>query len=100
MQEKLQKIKARCEELLAIAEKRTAGKWDDGNMREWFAVYTEPQDAAFIASCAGPAEAGWRATIATIDRLQLIHGQLDWGNDAAWDALEEIVAAWPDELLK
>jgi hypothetical protein len=26
-------------------------------------------DADFIASCAGPAEAGWRATIAAIDGL-------------------------------
>lgn len=80
--EKLQDIRAKCVELLEIAEKRTPGRWKQGDdnhesveiggivgccyLLRWNNGQG-PNDAAFIASCAGPAEAGWKATIAAID---------------------------------
>lgn len=111
-EEKLQRIRARCVELLAIAEKRTPGKWkiSGPNTDVWSqdkivaTTYVndptgtgEPQDehdAAFIAACAGPAEAGWRSTIAAIDGIyaaaRAVH---DWRNRQ----IEFILAAWPAE---
>jgi hypothetical protein len=135
---KLQAIKAKCQEMLAIAEKRTPGKWDD----RWNGVFVEngkdyrypstlltvcyssaatrgedvwPQNSAFIASCAGPAEAGWRSTIAAIDDwLDLFH-EMDAYADGAPDApphdrlcnstahfaqrsMARIISAWEDQL--
>lgn len=129
-EEHLKKIKAKCEELLASAEKRTPGKWsvfcspgerpgvesgdtnisvviigieadenDDGGVRgrtkdEAFG------NATFISSCAGPAEAGWRATIAAVDALARLSKFCSNGCDvAANDAINAIIAAWPEELL-
>ena len=85
-EEKLKRIKARCQELLALAEKRTPGAW---TVSEFSATLVdtkkgghgiagtraenevteqdEEHNAAYIAACAGAAEAGWRATIAAID---------------------------------
>lgn len=111
-QDHLQRIKAKCQELLAIAEKRTPGEWKSCNgqkgtiiRRKSANVIGEPQDvarawncwrkdgnAAFIASCAGSAEAGWRVTIAAID---------DAKNYPAVNQclVRKIIAAWPEELL-
>jgi len=61
--EHLNRIVARCRELLAVSE---------------------------IANCAGPDEAGWRATIAAIKLIQ--HNK--W-----WHLSYGIIAAWPEELL-
>jgi hypothetical protein len=72
--EHLQLIKAKCEKMIKLAE-------------------IEPQ--SFMES----AEAGWRATVTAIDNLELIHEQTDMGEYAALDALQEIIAAWPIELL-
>jgi hypothetical protein len=67
-QEHLRRIKAKCQELLAIAEKIT--------------IQHAPH-----------AQAGWRATIVVIDKLD------DMPCNVA-DALEDlIIAAWPEELL-
>ena len=115
-QEKLKGIRARCVELLALAEKRTEGRWadcpetlDNGrlfntiNARDSFVVHVcstthVHEDARFIASCAGPAEAGWKATIAAIDLMFAMHGLA--GIDIyALDATGDIIAAWPEELL-
>ena len=62
--------------------------------------YTNVYNADYIAVCAGRAEAGWRATIAAIDNLELMHEQPDMGEYAAWDALQNIIAAWSLELLQ
>ena len=124
-EEHLSKIVAKCRELLAIAEKRTPGKWD--NKSDWPSVMDKNSsvvasfvkrtlknkskptpNAIFIANCAGPAEAGWRATIAAIARtrrvISLMSGWTD--NEAASRAIDEakieqseIIAAWPEELL-
>ena len=127
-QEHLQKIKAKCQKLLAIAEKRTVGKWhifevdhkypgieadEDsiviyGLKNDGAGVRTGIKDAAFIASCAGSAEAGWRATIAAIDdtlnvdqalseEVQKITTQMMI--TANGRMVEQIIAAWPQELL-
>jgi hypothetical protein len=120
--EHLQLIKAECERLLAIAEKRTQGEWEceegtsniktvwnqmkcliaqvkhmtllwheDHNCssREAFA------NATYIAACAGRAEAGWRATIAAINMIQL----REYSHLEPYPITAHIIAAWPIELL-
>jgi hypothetical protein len=121
-QEHLQRIKAKCQELLAIAEKRTPGEWKSCNgqkgtiiRRKSANVIGEPQDvarawncwrkdgnAAFIASCAGAAEAGWRATIAAIDELTALNDEsclYDGHEGQHTHRLDKLIAAWPQELL-
>ena len=124
--EHLQRIRARCVELLTIAEKRSRGEWgwqiydvgaseqearvflpSSDSSRQWqrtTLATTERhnvQDATFIASCAGNAEAGWRATIAAIDGLHRLinlgEGTVDY--DIACQTRDAIIAAWPEELL-
>ncbi len=116
--EHLELIRARCVELLEIAEKRTAGMWkckfaidkhlalavtDDG----YYAVaqsFCRP-DATFIASCTGAAEAGWLATIAAIDAFfKLDSVTYGWDGDCGATCIADIMAdsitsAWPIELL-
>ncbi len=103
--EKLQKIKTKCQRLLALAKKRTPGKWlwdgDASNTSNAFresaapwlvagdisgpavisgdVICMKPNDE-FIAACAGPSEAGWRATIAAIDAIFLMLPQ----NENGW----------------
>ena len=84
-QEHLAAIVRHIDNLLAIAEKRTAGEWNPAD--EDFPLVYIPlpnaglnavsvlfeadwgtlEDASFIASCADNAEAGWRATKAAIE---------------------------------
>jgi len=108
--EKLQAIRAKCVELLAIAEKRTYEQpryqsWPDppyANAREiqflGFTMQGRVDDQqgennfAFIASCAGHAEAGWRSTIALIDHI--VRHDFTGGNIES-----AILSAWPDQLL-
>lgn len=110
--EHLQKIKAKCLELLEITEKRTPGKWQivGNEIRGPFlamiiahGLSPRGDDAHFIASCAGAAEAGWRSTIAAIDGLK---AHLDDYKDAeikpnyyVEKAIVAILAAWPVEIL-
>lgn len=116
MQEKLQKIKARCEELLAIAEHRDSGSWKAngryigvpnhmswiGELRDidtnWCDDKKSSNNALFIASCAGPAEAGWRTTIATINLIGDYYSDIEMRGYYA-PIIKAILAAWPDELL-
>ena len=119
-EEHLNRIKVRCQELLALAEKRTHGKWQHrkgGFCSYWISradnfskiaeipaesCYTAPeisQNAIFIASCAGPAEAGWRATIAAIDEWSNLYKNTKHLRLTAKMALDHIIAAWPEELL-
>ena len=113
--EHLERIKARCEQLLVIAERRTHGEWINGGRYDLDYVHNRDDafctmsthNAAFIASCAGPAEAGWRATIAAIDDI-LPYLQEDDATDGSSEPghkwllnkrAEPITAAWPEELL-
>lgn len=112
---KLNKIRAKCVELLAIAEKRTPGEWKRPSIYATHVVASASKnhggqvcdfpdsspecnqhgpDANFIASCAGAAEAGWRSTIAAIDALDSAHMASTDGDDFAWDGLEAILQAW------
>lgn len=132
--ERLKRIKEKCRELLAIAEKRTPGKWshwpthwaggnnstqyDGKNNCPWVSaeespaievarinpkgVYTQgfPMgNAAFIASCAGPAEAGWRATIAAIEQIQSMRPDTPTWEFVGKPMQSAILSAWPEELL-
>lgn len=103
---KLQKIRARCVGLLAIAEKRTPGEWN-ANMPSYIVrraadragvaemktqtSHERDSDAAFISHCAGCAEAGWKATIAAIDGLLGV-------NDASYKYVDDILAAWEGQI--
>ena len=99
-EQKLTKIREKCVELLAIAEKRTRGNWNTIESEgDYFgdtliglsSTYEGWQDdCTFIASCAGPAEAGWKATISAIDLLT------DNGSDYVTYEQEsqEIISAW------
>lgn len=106
-QEHLKLIRARCVELIEIAEKRTAGLWDAASCSLWSANECLCEDASednlrFFAACAGAAEAGWKATIAAIDSIfnppssQTTH---NWIAIYEKETVERIIASWPAELL-
>ena len=113
-QEHLLLIRAKCVELLELAKQRTPGRWsvsfsetsgrplirDKWNDRVVGSYRNSKDDAAFIASAAGPFEAALASTVAAIDNFMLIHEQTDLGEYAAWDALQEIIQHWPLELLQ
>jgi hypothetical protein len=82
--EKLQAIKAHCEALLETASKRWTGELISG---VHFCAHNISDDI-FIASCSGPAEAGWRATIAAIDIL------LELPSPDSNLVLSKIITAW------
>jgi hypothetical protein len=105
--EHLRRIDAHLASLLAIAEKRTPGEWEVDQSTTWDQArgihpqivqrnaYLTTEDAAFIASCAGNAEAGWKATRA------VIKSYYDSGICREWQgymqsAIEPILAAFPN----
>jgi len=98
-EEHLQRIRARCAELLALAQAanitnvETMAHHVSINIGDWTPVKT-PEIATFIASCSGPAEAGWKATTAAIEAAESL-GNTAWG--VALGAA--IIAAWPEESL-
>ena len=106
--ERLQAIRAKCAQLLEIASKRTPGEWEAEGTTVWWhdperesssicdtVSRADFSDAAFIAACAGPAEAGWRATIAAIDFAESMPGHI-WR-----ESLEALIlAAWKDINLE
>jgi len=109
--EHLKRIRARCVELLALAEKRTQGEWEAEGCTVWShdseresssicdtLSHAHDSDALFIASCAGPAEAGWKATIAAIDDI-FARKHFDGGVFPSCTLTTAILAAWPEELL-
>ena len=113
--EHLAAIRATCVRLLEIAKGRTAGEWEaeipdpvpllikvsgktivstETIQGESYhdAMRRRGNDVAFIAACAGAAEAGWLATIEAVE-LCWRHG---------WDEgrfVDSIIAAWPVESL-
>jgi hypothetical protein len=102
--EHLQRIRAKCVELLEIAESRTSDKWETCSEGVASGGYLhtacDPNDARFIASCAGHAEAGWRATIAAIDALAFIQSTAEpLLEDYCAKQLDAILTAWPEDLL-
>ena len=113
--ERLQRIRTKCVELLEIAEKRTPGAWfNDGDLIDTSAGVIScdtgclsENNARFIAYCAGNFERALRSTIAAIDGLLAISQNEVSADDAhacnhpsdASDAINKILAAWPEELL-
>lgn len=130
--EHLNSIVAKCRELLANAEKRTPGEWKAGvtqysRRRPHFVApittnkcdphvantYDGPSkaksvsnNATFIASCAGNAEAGWKSTIAAVEIALTLSSQheavghlLNPPNPAA-PFIVALLEAWPEHLLK
>jgi hypothetical protein len=109
--EHLDKIVAKIDQLLELAEKRTQGKWyasefgpiatleDPFANGVWYIAYTSTEchegnaNKPFIAACAGPAEAGWRATKAAITTA------LEISDPPCAQLVDPIIAAWPEELL-
>lgn len=126
-EEHLNRIVAKCRELLAIAEKRTPGKWgiEQTKNNNWIGpmrkngdgkisiivcetdrdglraecIKENDADALFVASCAGPAESGWRATIAAIESARILISEGGPEGNAGDFILNQIKAAWPEELL-
>lgn len=87
-QEHLNRIRARCVELLSI--------WD--NKKDHNPLYN--------ATCGKEAEAGWKATIAAIDSLSGYASLTESDNPSvrliggeAQDGINSIIASWPAELL-
>lgn len=85
----LRRIDAHLANLLSTAEKRTPGEWTSREKfkhsfellepRVWLGASSslptgqQEHNAAFIASCAGNAEAGWKATRAAIAEILASH---------------------------
>ena len=107
--EKLNAIAAKCRANLALAEKRTPGEWKRAGELATHIISdysrnnggmicdlpdTSPDcdqyapNAAYIAACAGAAEAGWRTTLAAIDALA------DMGEADAEALAANIIVAW------
>jgi hypothetical protein len=115
-------IESHLKKLLAIAEKRTQGKWshrktgyaihgfDNGficktEYGDGDAAKHRQENAAFIAACAGNAEAGWKSTLAVIETAKemkswdgSIH-QMYIRPDAE-EIINAVLAAYPIELLQ
>ncbi len=110
----LQLIKKECERLLALSEKRTQGEWrtkitsqkhhsllirgTDSRSEMVSSTLLDNGDAAYIAACAGRAEAGWKSTIAAIDAIITevhVFGIISLNENI----VKDILAAWPIELL-
>lgn len=128
-QQKLEKIKAKCEEIIRLGEKRTPGSWTRDEYAphqivaknqacvasalacEESIAHDAPYNAAFISTLAGPAEAMARSTIAAIaglltlavvpqvDAPDEMHQAWEQCADEANDVLNSILSAWPEELL-
>jgi hypothetical protein len=103
----LRAIDAHLNALLDLAAKRTPGEWVAGTETVWAKDEEDERicndcggwDPDFIAACAGNAEAGWRATKAAIEDWLIVYNNFNEGRALATCALENILAAWPRELL-
>jgi len=121
--DRLSLIRALCVENLAKAAKRTQGKWQAKNWtgrgtdsEGWnvtsgmerskrIPVYSryggcgEP-DAAYIAACAVAAEAGWKATVETIDLCAELKSKAlptSWDFNVATAFENSIIEAWKEQ---
>lgn len=125
--ERLTLIESHLRKLLAIAEKRTLGKWQMqevagglyvsvGNPKtgEGYRLisgvtkqsrYQSEENGSFIAACAGNAEAGWKSTLLQIewlkDDLQSAEEDGDFDSVRALERrIDSILAAYPIELFQ
>jgi hypothetical protein len=116
--EHLKKIDAHLERLLAQAEKRTPERWrnTDTGAANVIAFPDQPNrdrpefdgvvyihtknrrhDATFIASCAGNAEAGWKATRVVIAVILSLSTHEE---PATIDLINGILSSFPSSLFK
>ena len=109
----LSRIKRHLETLLSDAGKRTPGEWkliqpniDKGEFIWSVNAGTTPvcpallNNASFIASCAGNAEAGWRSTLAAIEVVMQCHDNWHEGRFIGnHNLFQSILADWPIEKL-
>ena len=110
--EHLKLIDVHLERLLKKAESRFPFRWSNycqdntnlhgyavaGIQSEVIACRCTKADAAFIASCAGNAEAGWKTTRSIIDYLLMMHKH---GDGYRYIGLtEDILAAFPLKLIQ
>lgn len=130
--EHLRRLDAHLAALINLAAKRTPGEWHEGYSIVGdgvsVTVCNAPQpletlgknwtvNRAFISSCAGNAEAGWRSTKAAIADWLTLYNSTEGYADGAPDAsthdrlcnevasicrinLNHILTAWPIEKLK
>ena len=114
----LRLIDAHLEHLLDIAAKRTPGEWDasdnvctaDAVEGGYFItcdsmktnVSTDANNATYIASCAGNAEAGWRATRAAIADWLSLYNSTECNEVASICRInmQHILAAFPLKSFK
>jgi|688.fasta_scaffold116963_3 hypothetical protein len=114
--EKLNAIAAKCRANLALAEQRTPGEWrragelathiiSDCSRNNGGMICDLPDtspdcdqyapNAAFIAACAGAAEAGWRTTLAAIESVSLVNrGASPSLTQREEQLIAAIIAAW------
>jgi hypothetical protein len=113
--ETLNAIAAKCRANLSLAEKRTPGEWkragelathitcrfsrNRGNLicdlPDTSGGDQYAPNAAFIAACAGAAEAGWRTTLLAIDSVSLVNrGSSPTLTQREERLVAEIIAAW------
>jgi hypothetical protein len=106
----LRAIDAHLDVLLALAAKRTPGRWLPGSDTVWAKDEEDERvcndcggwDPDFIAACAGRAEAGWRATkasIAAIFNCQANSFPHMYAAIQVEQMADSILAAWPLEIL-
>lgn len=131
--EKLARIKLKCQEIIALGEKRTPGMWRCDAEETWeiwdmtghilanispnqhysYGMTSSCHNAAFIAACAGPAEAMAKSTLAAIELMTGVVDEKEYGGGHCCDnegrgcsacfrskkTLADILAAWPEETL-
>jgi len=120
-EQKIERIRAKCQEILELGKLRTQGTWRHEASRAYctdeavtynvmgppsdYMYLQEESDSRFIASCAGTAEAMARSTLVALEAVQqirihysderlnvLLHTLLD-------EQVDNILESWPDELL-
>ena len=98
--------------LIATAKNRTPGMWSQAtsfgcgivaNARSITHASTRKEpDAAFIAACAGAAEAGWKSSLMIIKGLlEVKYGWQDneHSREVRSKTIIVVITAWPEELL-
>lgn len=117
----LRLLKSHLTTLLEVAKMRTRGEWVRNyghnpsiTLTDYETtialVWSTSQDATFIAACAGNAEAGWKSTLAAINRYERMSKTIAYVSDPTMSELAlkqelhllkcEILAEWTIETLQ
>jgi hypothetical protein len=107
----LRKIDAHLAHLLEIAAKRTPGRWQQEDIitnEVWSdadficdCMDNSDANAAYIAACAGKAEAGWESTRILIAELLSLHERMEKIGcpEFVCEPIQKLLARWPLESL-